>query len=177
MKKLIQVGMLCLALLFPASSSWGETAIGFVDVNQVIQQSTAGTAAMKDMTAFKEKKNAGMDAREKNLRKLRDQISLMMSQNPSDASLPGQQKDYQAAAQEYNRLQAENQAEITKKDRELTLKILEEIYTISNDLKREKGYAYVFDKGQSGIIVFPPENDITLEVIERYDKRYRAGTR
>ncbi|NLN59896.1 MAG: OmpH family outer membrane protein [Deltaproteobacteria bacterium] len=177
MKKVIQAGIFSFIFLLSTPSSWGETTIGFVDVNKIIQQSAAGSSAMKELTAFKEKKNTVADAREKSLRKLQDQINLTMSQNPADASLPKQQRDYRDAVEEYNRLRAENQAEITKKDRELTSRILEEIYTICNNLKREKGYTYVFDKGQSGVIVFPPGNDITLEVIERYDRRYPSGGR
>jgi len=173
MKKicLMLLWVICLSL---SGLARAETPIGLVDMNQVIQQSAAGAAAMKELSAFKEQKNKGVAAKEKNLQGMRDQINQKMSTNPKDAGLPKLQKDFQDAVQAYNKLQADNQAEIQNKDRDLTHGIIEDVSIICNDLKREKGYAYIFDKGQSGIIVFPPENDLTPEVIKRYDAKYRA---
>ena len=168
------LAVLCVACLSFCGSARAESPIGFVDMTRIIQQSSAGAAAMKELAAFKEQKNKSLAVKENDLQGRRDQINQKMSDNPKDAGLPKLQKNYQEAVQDYNKLQADHQAEIQKKDRELTHGILEEVYLICNDLKREKGYAYVFDKGQSGIIVFPPENDLTTEVIKRYDAKYKA---
>ncbi len=173
MKKICLV-LLCVVCLSLSGFARAESPIGFVDMNRIIQQSTAGAAAMKELTAFKEQKSKSLSGKEKNLQGLRDQINQKMSANPKDSGLPKLQKDFQDAVQAYNKMQADNQAEIQKKDRDLTHGILEEVSIICNDLKREKGYAYVFDKGQSGVIVFPPENDLTPEVIKRYDAKYKA---
>lgn len=174
MNRTYVAGILCVIYLCLAGFAQAESQIGFVDMNQIIQQSSAGAKAMKELAAFKESKNKILTAKEKNIQGLKSQINQKMSTNPRDAGLAKMQKEFQEAAQEYNKLQAENEAAIQKKDRELTHGILEDVYLICHELKAAKKLSYVFEKGQSGIIVFPPENDLTQEVIKRYDAKYRA---
>lgn len=174
MNRAYGVGLLCVIYLSLTGFAWAESQIGFVDLTQIIQQSSAGTAAMKDLAVFKESKNKILTAKEKNIQGIKSQINQKMSSNPKDPGLAKLQKEFQESVQVFNKLQAENEAAIQKKDRELTHGILEDVYVICHDLKMEKHLSYVFDKGQSGIIVFPPENDLTQEVIKRYDAKYRA---
>jgi len=174
MNRLYTAVILCVVCLCFTGIALAESRIGFVDVNQIIQQSSAGAASMKDLAAFKELKNRNMSVKEKNIQTLRSQISQKSALNPKDAGLAKLQKDYQDAVKEYNKLLAENEAAVKKRDRELTHGILEDVYLICNDLKTARHLTYIFDKGQSGIIVFPPENDLTQEVIKRYDAKYRA---
>lgn len=174
MNKTYLAGIACIVCLCLTGIARAESQIGFVEMNQVIQQSTAGASAMKNLAAFKEVKQKSLAAKEKNIQELKAQINQKIALNAKDAGLTKLQKDYQSAVQAYNKLQAENEAEIQKKDRELTRDILEDVYLICNELKTVKRLSYIFDKGQSGIIVFPPENDLTQEVIKRYDARYKG---
>lgn len=174
MNRAYLAGILCVVFLCLTGFARAESQIGFVDMNQIIQQSSAGAAAMKNLAAFKELKKKSLTAHEKNILSLKGQINQKISLNPKDAGLAKLQKDYQEALQAFNKLQAENEAEVLKKDRELTHGILEDVYLICNELKTAKRLSYVFEKVQSGIIVFPPENDLTQEVIKRYDAKYIA---
>lgn len=174
MNRAYLAGILCVITLCLAGLARAESQIGFVDMSQIIQQSSAGAAAMKNLAAFKELKKKSLTVKEKQIQGLKDQINQKRSLNSNDAGLAKLQKDYQEAVQAYNKLQAENEAETQKKDRELTHGILEDVYVICHDLKTERHLSYVFDKGQSGVIVFPPENDLTQDVIKRYDAKYKG---
>lgn len=169
--------MLCVIFLGLSGLAWGQSQIGFVDMNQIIQQSSSGAAAMKNLAAFKEQKNKNLPAKEKKIQELKDQITQRLSLNAKDPGLAKVQKDYQDAVQEYNKLQTQNQAEINKKDRELTQGIIEDVHAICSTIKQERGFAYIFDKSQSGVMIFPPENEITREVIKRYDEKYKTKTK
>ncbi|HPJ96477.1 MAG TPA: OmpH family outer membrane protein [Syntrophales bacterium] len=173
MNRLYTATILWIVYLCFTGIAMAESRIGFVDMNRIIQQSSAGITAMKDLAAFKESKNKTLTVKHKYIQGLKSRIN-QRSSIPGDPGLAQLQKEFQDAVQEYNKLLAENEAAIQKKDRELTHGILEDVSIICHDLQTVKHLSFVFDKSQSGIIVFPPENDLTQEVIKRYDAKYRA---
>jgi Skp family chaperone for outer membrane proteins len=47
-----------------------------------------------------------------------------------------------------------------------------QVRDVAGKMAKEKGIDYVFERVGSSIIVFPPESDITKEVIKGFDEEY-----
>jgi len=65
--------------------------------------------------------------------------------------------------------EARNQAEFQKRDQEISKPIIEKMRGIVAQLSKEKGYTLVIDG--SNVIYAQDQDDITAEVIKRYDAK------
>jgi hypothetical protein len=61
-------------------------------------------------------------------------------------------------------------------DSNVLKRIREEMIKIVNAMAKEKGYDFVFDEAQSGLIYFSPAFDITDELVRRYDAVKSGGS-
>lgn len=67
--------------------------------------------------------------------------------------------------------EAKNQAEFQKKDQEISEPIIKKIRTIVASISKERGYTLVIDGNEGNVIFALDQDDITSEVIKRYDKK------
>jgi outer membrane protein len=62
--------------------------------------------------------------------------------------------------------------ELNKKKQQSEGKIIDELSEVVAELAERDGYTFVLERSLGGIIVGPPEADITNEVIRAYNEKF-----
>ena len=160
---------LVLSILLIAGSAFAAPKICFISIQQVIDESRAGKDAQAEMQKLRNEHQKILKQREDELNKLSEEMKKLGSADQKAKKL---QQDYQKKLREYNDLTAKLQKEVRQKDMELTEKIAFKVRELAGKMAKDKGIDYVFERVGSSIVVFPPESDITKEVIKGYDDEY-----
>ena len=158
-----------LSILLIAGSATAAPNICFISIQQVIDESMAGKDAQAEMQKLRNEHKKILKQRVDELNKLNEEMKKLGSADQKAKKL---QQDYQKKLREYNDLTAKLQKEVRQKDMDLTEKIAFKVRELAGKMAKDKGIDYVFERVGSSIIVFPPESDITKEVIKGYDDEY-----
>ena len=145
----------------------------FFDMKRIITESDGGKEAQIKLKAFSEAQNALLANKGKELQELGNEIKARTQDDKRREQLS---KDYQRTYAEYTKLKAQTQTMIQAKDKELTREIAQAVQDIAQKLAKKKKIDYIVEKTQSGVVILPPDSDITDAVIQAYDDRYEKGS-
>ena len=160
----------------PAAQSQGleNLRIAVVNLNQALNQSSAGERSKSILLASKKQKENELKAKESELKKkldaLKNNILLTKeARKKQEEELVSQQRQL---GNEVRNAQRELQA----KERKLTESIFIELKTVINQIAKEDNFDLILEKNASSIILFSKTKfeNITEKVIERYNK-YQSG--
>lgn len=161
---LVSVFVCCCVL--PVSAA--EFKIGYIDLQKALNQSEAGKAA-KDKIAQRVKDHeATIDARQKELKKLKDDIDkqgLLLSEDARAAK----ERDYQQKLKEFQRLTKDAQEEVQQKDSDFTRQILEDLSKVIQEFGAREGFSMILEKTESAVLYADDKSDLTERVIRAYD--------
>lgn len=150
-----------------ASNATGTKAAIF-DMQQGIQTVAEGKKARDTL-----KKD--WDSRQEKLKKKEEKIQKAM-EDFKKQSLVMDEKARAAKEQEIRgqmmELQQEGmsaQREFQQKDQQLSGPILNKLRKTVADVAKAKGYTLVLDKNENAVLYFDPADDITDEVVKKYD--------
>jgi len=162
-------GALLLALcILPAFSFAADTVkLGSVDVQKVLNESEIGKKAKNDLESLIKSKQSVIDEKGKTVEKLKNDIEKQASVLSADARKT-KEDELEKAIREYQRLVQDSQADIKKKEAELTDSILKDIHDIIDKIGQEEGYTLIIEKG---MVVYSDKSlDITDRVMDKYNE-------
>jgi outer membrane protein len=163
--------MVLLFFVWCASSLAADKAdkIGFINLQQIMQDSNAGKKAAGDFKKYYEKKTQELKSAEKELKTLKDELdrqSGIMTQSARSEK----EAVYQKKLRDYKLLVNDTNEELKRRDQEMTQKIMPEIMKIVRSLAGKGKYTLVIDVATLPVPYYAKENDITSKVIEDYNK-------
>ena len=174
MKKLCFAKMLACCLLFvallvmPAASHAADTVkFGSIDVQKVLNESETGKKAKSDLEGLIKSKQLTIDEKGKAIEKLKADIEKQASVLSADAR-KNKEEELEKSVREYQRLVQDSQAEIKKKEAELTETILKDIKDLVEKTGEAEGYALILEKGM--ILYSNKGIDITDTILKKYDE-------
>jgi len=151
----------------PAGAQQGMK-IAVHNTEQVLLESATGKRALADLQTVKEEKEKQGQALQKEINDLRNRVSegrLSLSEDKL-AALQQQLEDRTISLQ---RFQDDAQRDLNKKKDEVLASVDRKVMPIIAQIGKEKGYALIFRKFESGLIYAADEVDITSEIIKRID--------
>ncbi len=172
-KKVFFVLLFFLSGLLAGQASGASLKIGYVDLQKVINESEAGKAAREEFSQEIKKRQAEVNRRQKEIKDLQEEYSKKATVLKEEA----RRKKQQEIAEKSRGLQefiARSERELRQKESKLTKEIIGDIRAIVVEYAKEKGYTYIFEKREGGILYGPEGDDLTQEIIKRYNKKYRA---
>ena len=162
------------ALLFAAVPARAETKrIAVIDVNRVLNESSAGKAA-------KEKMQARYDELKKRLETLQDEAKRMKEELDKQKILLGKEKlkekeDALAAkVAELRQLTQESEKEMQNRQGELTREVLKIVEKLVDKIVKEEKIDLLLERA-TGVIHFDPSLDITAKVLDLVNKEKPGG--
>jgi len=174
MKKLCFGKMLACCLLFvallvmPAASHAADTVkFGSIDVQKVLNESETGKKAKSDLEGLIKSKQLTIDEKGKAIEKLKADIEKQASVLSADAR-KNKEEELEKSVREYQRLVQDSQAEIKKKEAELTETILKDIKDLVEKTGEAEGYALILEKGM--ILYSNKGIDITDTILKKYNE-------
>jgi len=163
--------VICLFFIFllvtPITVFAADTAkFGAIDVQKVLNESEAGKKAKTDLEGLIKSKQIIIDEKGKSIEKLKADIEKQASVLSADAR-KNKEEELEKELREYQRLVQDSQAEIKKKEADLTETILKDIRDMIDKIGEEEGYTLIIEKGM--ILYSSKGIDITDPVLKKYD--------
>ncbi len=170
MKNLVKGAILAVGLFATASVAQAQQKIGYVNADEVFQQTTefkTATDQLKTLSDAKQKelesmvkvlqdKNAAAEEKYKNRSEA--------NKTTVDAELATLGQEIQQMQQRLQDVQKVAQEEVGKKQQELMAPIQTKVMNAINAVAKEKNFAYILDIGTGAVIYYQGGEDITPDV-------------
>lgn len=172
--KVLKVFPLVLGLVFFLSLPVAIAAdkIGFVDVREVMLNSTEGKKASEDFKKTFEKNKAQISAKETELKKLKEDLDKQRS-ILKEAALKEKESAYQKKFRDYQLMVKDANEELQARDQELSKAMLPEIMKVISAIGVKEKYTAILDVGSMPVPFYAKENDLTKRVIEEFNQTYK----
>ena len=182
MNPLTTIAFIVSALLLNAGVSHAdEIKIGTVDMQHAIQTSETGKKAKAELEQAFNKKKKELQTEEATLKKLQEDFQKKPArtflvflqedfQKKQAALSESAKKEQQAKLQErfmkYQELLQKSQADIQKKEQEMSEPIIRKIREKVGEIARKKGYTLILEKNENVVLFSLDKDDLTEEVMK-----------
>jgi outer membrane protein len=140
--------------------------IGYVDMQRALNQCEAGQEAKKVITGEVEKIQKTMEAKQKELNRLREDLEKRGSVM-NETVRREKEKDFQNKTRDVQRMQRDFEDDLRRKDREFTDRVLRELAMIARKIGEEGKYTLILEGNQPAIVFISKALDLTDEVIKQ----------
>jgi len=174
MRKITLAAALCLALVAPRVSR-AELKIGFVSLQQAVNEVDEGKSAKAALKKEFDQKQKLLDDKQNELKKMKEDLdkqSVVMS----DETKREKQAEFDRKLMETQGIFVQMQKELSEREREIMKGIFDKMEVVIREIAAAEGFNFVFEQQNAGLIVAPKEADLTNELIRRYNARYKAGS-
>jgi outer membrane protein len=142
--------------------------IGVIDVERLVKGSVAGKAALEQLQKAQEAKGNELRAKQQELRDLQQKLEAgRMSLAPDKISAMEKQLEDRVAAAKH--FQEDAERELQRQRDEAFAGIESRVLPIIDQVGKEQGFTFLFNKFQSGLLFVNEQTDITQLIIQRFD--------
>ncbi|MFQ5665736.1 MAG: OmpH family outer membrane protein [Candidatus Binatia bacterium] len=144
--------------------------IGYVDLQRALNESDAGKKA-------KEEFKVQVDKLQANLKKQKDEIDALKNQLERKSVVMKERErsnledDYRKKLRDFERAYKDSQADLQKKDNELTGVIIKDLQAVIRDYGKQEGYTLILESTSSAVLYGAKSADLTDEIIGRYNRQ------
>ena len=165
------VWLVAVALLLTGTSVFAaETLkIGYVDLVKALNESEAGKKAKSELEFLIKSKQVAIDEKGKTIEKGKNDLEKQASVLSQDAR-KSKEDELERLIREYQRLVADSQAEVKKKEGELTGDILKNIRAIIQKIGQDEAYTLILENAEGQILYSKKEIDLTDMVIKKHNE-------
>lgn len=143
--------------------------IGHVDLRTALNESDSGKKAMADLDTLVKTKQAALDEKAKSIEKLKGELEKQVSVLSAEAKKT-KEEEVERLMRDFQRFAQDSQAEVQKKQNEITTVIVKDLKEITEKIGREEGYSLILENVGGLILYTKKELDITDKVIKRYNE-------
>ena len=170
MKRSFYLMAVIISLLFVwSTSSFAVDKIGFINLQEIMQNSNAGKKAAEEFKKFYEKETQEIKSSEKELKKMKDELEKQSS-IMTQSSQKEKETVYQKKLRDYQLLVNDTNEKLKKRDQEMTQKLMPGIMKIVRTIAEKEKFTLVIDVATMPIPYYAKENDFSKKVIEEYNK-------
>jgi outer membrane protein len=160
------------AVLALAAPAFAEIKIGIVDLQRALNESAAGKKAKEQFKVEFDRMQGSLKGEKDKLDKMKEDLDKQGAVLKPD--------DRKAKADEFDRRQRDlrrkledSDAELRKKDQELTGDILKDLAVVIQEIGQRDNYTVVLENSSSSVLYGAKSIDMTDEVIRSFDARKR----
>ena len=168
-KNICLIAGLVLFIFVWTNTSFASDKIGFINIQEIIQNSNAGKKAGEEFKKLFEKKQENIKNMENDVKKMKEELdkqgALLTASARSDKETAYQRKlrDYQILVDDTNK-------ELQKRDQEFSQKLIPDILKIVRSIAEKEKYTLIMDLSTMPMPYHDKANDISKRVIEEYNK-------
>lgn len=172
MKRIVFMAVAWL-FLFAFNLQAADTKIGYVDLNKALNESVEGQKAVKMLEEIFKAKQAIIDEKQKEIRKLDEDLAKQATILTPDVMR--ERREYlEKLKRDFQRMIKDFEEEVEKKRADFMDRIIKSLSDIIKKAGEEEGYTLVLEKVQGGILYIPEKLDITEKIIKKYDEATRS---
>jgi len=158
------------ALWLAGAALADEPKIGYVDLQRALNESDAGKRAKEEFKGDVDKLQAKLKKQKDDIDRLKEQLekkALVVKEEERG----GLEEDYRKKLRDFERNYKDSQADLQKRDNELTGVIIKELQEIIRDYGEKQGYTVILETSSSAVLYGAKSADATDAIIEQYNKR------
>lgn len=149
---------------------YAQVRIAVVDLQQALNETADGRRAKARLKRLFKQRQASLDEAQNELKALKEEIeSARESGALTDSALEDRIEEYQKAFVELQSTYMEYQRELAEKEADMTQEIIARMERILVRIGEADGWTLIVERGEGGVIWTPASNDITADLIERYN--------
>jgi outer membrane protein len=151
----------------------GAPKIGYVDLQRALNESESGRKAKEEFKVQVDKLQAHLKRQKDDIDSLKDQLekkSVVMKEEER-ANL---EDEYRRKLRDFERNYKDSQADLQKKDNELTGAIIKDLQEVIRDYGEREGYTLILEATSSAVLYGTKSADLTDEVMKLYNST-RSG--
>lgn len=159
-----------LAILCVPSLAAADVKIGYVDLQRALNESAAGKKAKEDFRGQVERLETQLKGKKEELDKLKSDLETKGTVM-ADGQRRKLESEFEQKRLDLKRRFEDSQAELQKKDQELTGKIIQELQGIIKEVGDRDAYTLILELGSSPVLYYKKSADITDDVLSVYNQR------
>lgn len=168
-KNIYLVAGIIFAFFVFSTSSFAVDKIGFINLQEIMQNSNAGKKAADDFKKYYDKETQEIKTAEKELKKMKEDLDKQGS-IMTQSSQKEKESAYQKKLRDYQLLVNDTNEELKKRDQEMTQKLMPGIMKIVRTIAEKEKYTLVIDVATLPIPYYAKENDFSKKVIDEFNK-------
>lgn len=159
-----------LSILAAPGLAAAEAKIGYVDLQRALNESAAGKKAKQDFRAQVERLENQLKGKKEELDRLKEELERkgMVMRDEERKKL---EDEFEQKRLDLKRRFEDSQAELQKKDQELTGKIIQDLQGIIKEIGDRDGYTLILELGTSPVLYYKKSADITDEILSVYNAK------
>jgi outer membrane protein len=168
-KNICLIAGLVLLIIVWSNTSFAADRIGFINIQEIIQNSSAGKKAAEEFKKLVDKKQVNIKDMENEVKKMKDELdkqgAILTASARSDKEAAYQRKlrDYQILVDDTNK-------ELQKRDQDYSQKIIPDILKVVRAIAEKEKYTLILDISTMPMPYHDKANDISKKVIEDFNK-------
>jgi len=166
----IAVAAALLATLCAPGLAAADVKIGYVDLQRALNESSAGKKAKEDFRGQVEKLEVQLKGKKEELDRLKEELESKGTVMADDRRRK-LESEFETKRLDLKRRFEDSQAELQKKDQELTGKIIQDLQGIIKEVGDRDGFTLILELGSSPVLYFKKSADITDDVLSVYNGR------
>ena len=172
MKRFTSSLALALAVALPTVPAVAaDLKIGIVDLQRALNESGAGKKAKEQFKGEFDRMQNGLKGEKDALDRLKDDLdkkSVVLSDDQRKTKM----EDFERRRRDLRRKLEDSDAELRKKDQELTGSILKELAVVIQEIGEREGYTVILENSSSSVLYGSKSIDITDSVIKAFDAKH-----
>lgn len=156
------------AIFLVAGTAAAATKIGFVNLQRAISESETGKAAMAEFQKDVEKIRGEIEAEQKELVSLQEEIqkkAVVMKEDERRKLVT----DFEHKEIDFKRKVEETQVDLQARNQEVVSGLLQRLQQVIIQIGSDGGYTGIFDSGTAQVLFAAPGEDLTSQVIQAFD--------
>ena len=152
----------------PATAA--DLKVGIVDLQRGLNESSAGKRAKDQFKGEFEKMQDGLKREKESLDRLKEDLdkkSVVLADEQRKAKM----EDFERRRLALRRKLEDSDAELRKKDQELTGSILKDLAVVIQEIGEREGYTLILENSSSSVLYGSKAIDITDSVIKAFDAK------
>ncbi len=170
MRKLVKVAVVAIGILFSAGMAQAQQKFAHIDAAEILKAMPEMKTADANLQTFTKQKQASLEQmdgeRQRKVQAYQDKAKTLSEANKAQVGkeLETMGKDIQDLEKRLMEAQQKAQQELGTKQGELYQPIYQKVENAIKAVAKEKGYAYVFDVSQSGVVYFDGGDNLNTAV-------------
>lgn len=160
--------------LAQAALAQSTPKIGYVDLQRALNESETGKKAKEEFKVQVDKLQSSLKKQKDDIDSLKEQLekkSLVMKEEERG----NLEEDYRKKLRDFERSYKDSQADLQKRDNELTGAIIKDLQEIIRDYGDREGYTLILEATSSSVLYGSKNVDLTDEIIRQYNALHPGG--
>jgi Skp family chaperone for outer membrane proteins len=150
-----------------------EVKIAVVDFQDALSRINEGTTAMAHLEGVRDEKARAMEKKRQELAamqtEIRNQSSIL-----SEAALTAKQEAFLQAQAEFQQAAMQAEQELQESYMAMMEEFFGKLSAVAEQIGKEKGYNLILESNESGVVYVSGVDDITDDLVTRYNAQHPA---